>query len=70
MLLRMQLPFQKTSYLTRTLILLSLILKKNTLLRWSNKKPEENEDMRPGATITKTQQLKYGYNLGHGEDEK
>ncbi|KAG2211917.1 hypothetical protein INT47_004604 [Mucor saturninus] len=40
---------------------------KNTLLRWSNKKPEENKDMRPDATITKIQQLKYGYNLGHGE---
>lgn len=40
---------------------------KNTLLRWSNKKPEENKGMRPDATITKIQQLKYGYNLGHGE---
>lgn len=40
---------------------------KNTLLRWSNKKPEENKDMRPDVTITKIQQLKYGYNLGHGE---
>ncbi|KAG2228730.1 hypothetical protein INT48_001164 [Thamnidium elegans] len=69
-LLRMQLPFQKTSYLTRTLILFSSIIsdpEKNTLLRWSNKKPEENKDMRPDATITKIQQLKYGYNLGHGE---
>ncbi|KAG1182370.1 hypothetical protein G6F36_009237 [Rhizopus arrhizus] len=40
---------------------------KNTLLRWSNKKPEENKDMRPDATVTKIHQLKYGYNLGHGE---
>jgi hypothetical protein len=30
-------------------------------------KPEENNDMRPDATITKIQQLKYGFNLGHGE---
>lgn len=49
-------------------ILLSLVSdpERNTLLRWPNKKSEEN-DFRPDATITKLQQMKYRYNLGHGE---
>lgn len=38
-----------------------------TILRWSNKKQEENNDLRPDATITEIHQLKYGDNLGHGE---
>ncbi len=40
---------------------------RSTILRWSNKKQEENNDFRPDATITKIHQLRYGYNLGHGE---
>lgn len=34
---------------------------------WANKKPEENNSIRPETTITKIQQLSYGYNLGHGK---
>ncbi|KAI7872593.1 hypothetical protein BDF14DRAFT_1877797 [Spinellus fusiger] len=40
---------------------------RNTILRWSNKKQEKNNDFRPDATITKIHQLKHGFNLGHGE---
>lgn len=39
---------------------------RNTLLRWSNKKSEEN-GFRPDATVTKLKQMKYHHNLGHGE---
>ncbi|KAI9473759.1 MAG: hypothetical protein EXX96DRAFT_621393 [Benjaminiella poitrasii] len=45
-------------------------ISENELFNMSNKNPKENKNMRPDATITKTQQLKYGYSLGHGKDKK
>ncbi|KAI9353944.1 hypothetical protein BD770DRAFT_445279 [Pilaira anomala] len=55
-----------TTYIDPILVSIISDPERNTLLRWSNKKSEEN-DLRPDATITKLRQMKYQHNLGHGE---